>query len=208
MSALKSLDPRVARLNIPSEIELITEKEEQDQLNTYQVFRQMNLKRPFEHVGIVHAANLELAFTFAKEQYSRRQTCSGIWVVETEKVKTTDFTEDQESIYSKIEEPENKKGQMEEFDFFHLDKRGKQHVHIGSMKAENHEMALWRAKQELELDKPVYNVWVVKSEDLLKVEEGFQDIWDTLPDKRYREAVDYKAGDKLKEFKERMNQAK
>jgi len=75
---LKSLDPRIDRLHIDQEGAL-KPKAELDQLETFEIFLQLKEGRPFSHVGNVHAANEEIAFLFAKEQFSRRLTCTGIW---------------------------------------------------------------------------------------------------------------------------------
>jgi ring-1,2-phenylacetyl-CoA epoxidase subunit PaaB len=98
---LKSLDPRVNRLNLPEETPA-SSKEGLDQLPTFEVFVQAKEGRPFQHEGIVHAADEEMAFLFANEQFSRRNTCSGIWVVKTENVHTTPFTDGDRNIYDEI----------------------------------------------------------------------------------------------------------
>jgi len=87
---IKSLDPRITR----AEIELtntIAPLEENDQWETYEVFHQKKRGDQHMHVGIVHAANPEMALLFAKEQYGRRGQSVNIWVVKTREVYTTDY---------------------------------------------------------------------------------------------------------------------
>ena len=92
--------------------------------------------------------------------------------------------------------------EVEGFELFHLLKRGKQHKHAGSVLAKDYEDAILQAKTELDLSKPVYNIWVVKSSDIYASDDEDRDIWDTLHEKKYRDAIDYKAADKIKAFKE------
>jgi ring-1,2-phenylacetyl-CoA epoxidase subunit PaaB len=205
MAYLKSLDPRVDRLDIPRDMELRVSKEQTDQLNTFQVFHQMKTGKPLQHVGIVHASDEESGFIYAKELFSRRQTCTGLWVVDSKNIYSTEFTENNINVYDSI------KGEVEVknpvlFQIFHLHKRGKQHVHVGSVEASDYENALKSAKTMIEEPKTVFNVWVVKDKDIFKSDPGDVEIWDTLPDKKYREALDYKAGDKIKEFKSRQKE--
>jgi len=98
------------------------------------------------------------------------------------------------------------KGKAEKYEIFHLRKRGKQHVHVGNLEASCYEEALLKAKGQFQEEKSVLNIWVAKSEKFMKIEgEDFADIWETLPDKKYRDAMDYKATDKIKKFKAEQN---
>ena len=70
-----------------------------DQFETYQAFVQTKDNKPFEHAGIVHAPNEEMAFLFAKEQFSRRgMFCNALCVVKTELIKATEFTDNDQDI--------------------------------------------------------------------------------------------------------------
>ncbi len=199
---MKSLDPRVTRLNIP-EGELVP-KVPLDQFGTFEVFVQIKEGKGYRHEGIVHAPNIDMAFLFAKEQFSRRMMCSGIFVAETRNVYVTAFTEDKDNVYSHIVDNIPEDGEEETYEFFHLNKRGKQHSHIGSVPAKSHQHALTLAKSEFINGDPVYNVWVIKTSDILFTNEEDKIMWDTLPDKKFRDASDYRASDKIKEFKERQ----
>jgi len=198
---MKSLDPRVNRLpDVPGEL---SPKAPMDQFGTFEVFTQLRENKPFLHTGAVHAPNEEMAFIFAKEQFSRRQTCTGLFVVDTRNIYVTGFTEDDQNVYASVPEKVDASGPMDVFEVFHLMKRGKQHEHIGSVEAHGYQHALALARPEFIDGKPVYNVWVAKRSDILFNEEEDEIIWNTLPEKKFRDAIAYKAGDKLKEFKQR-----
>jgi len=203
---MKSLDPRVNRLNLLTSDSPLSPKAPLDQFGTYETFVQLKDGKPYDHAGIVHAPSSELAYVFAKEQYSRRLICNGLFVVDTRDVFVTPFSEGDVNIYSQISEKFPDGGDLEEYEFFHLNKRGKQHQHIGSVEAHSYEEALALAKSEFETGKPVYNVWVIKTSDILFTSDEDRIIWDTLPEKKFRDAIDYKAADKIKEYKERTNQ--
>ncbi|MGJ3236384.1 phenylacetic acid degradation b [Marivirga sp.] len=208
---LNSLDPRINRLNIPAEFgTTFPSKENKDQFVTFEVFVQPKGNKPYQHEGIVHAPTIDMAFLFAKEQFSRRgMSCSGVWVVNTNNVKVSPITENNEDIYDFIHEEIMEganKGSSEHYEIFHLKKRGKQHAHVGNLEASCFEEALLRAKNQYQEEKSVLNIWVAKSEDFMKIEgEEFTDIWETLPEKKYRDAMDYKATEKIKKFKAEQN---
>lgn len=198
---MKSLDPRVNRLNI-SDTQM-SPKAPLDQLGTYEVFTQLKEGKPFFHVGAVHAPNNDMAFIFAKEQFSRRQTCTGMFVVETRNVWISQYSEGEDTVYNHVIPPKHATGEMQSFELFHLNKRGKQHEYIGSLEAHSPDEALYLANEEFIDAKPVYNVWIVASEHIKFSSEEDKVIWETLPEKKFRDAIAYKAGDKIKEFKEK-----
>ena len=198
-----SLDPRVNRLQFPEGD--LSPKVPLDQFGTFEVFVQVKEGSEYRHEGIVHAPNLDMAFLFAKEQFSRRGlSCTGIFVVETRNVFVTAFTEDKDNIYSHISDTYPEDGFTEQYEVFHLNKRGKQHEHIGSVPAKNHQHALALAKPEFVDGPPVYNVWVIKTADILFTNDEDKIMWNTLHEKKFRDASDYKAADKIKAFKERQ----
>jgi ring-1,2-phenylacetyl-CoA epoxidase subunit PaaB len=81
---IKSLDPRIARAEIPENSEAAWKPlESLDQHETYEVFHQEARGEHPVHVGSLHAPNPEMALLFAKEQYARRAKCVALWVVRT-----------------------------------------------------------------------------------------------------------------------------
>lgn len=196
---MKSLDPRVTRL--PDMNKALQPKPSLDQWGTFEVFVKPKEGKPFQHEGAVHAVDPDLAFVLAKETFTRRFLCSSLFVTATQNVFVTDYTDNNQNIYETVNGKASGEGQT--FEIFHLLKRGKQHVHGGSVVATDHEDALRAAKQKLSSGVAVLNVWVIRTDDIRFTSSEEQDLWNTLPDKKFRDASDYKAGDKLTEFTER-----
>jgi ring-1,2-phenylacetyl-CoA epoxidase subunit PaaB len=199
---VKSLDPRVARL--PQMEENTQSKVYLDQLGTFEVFVQPKEGKPFQHEGAVHAPDLEMAFILAKENFTRRFTCVSLWVAETVRVVASLTTEGAHNVYDLITVDKPSSPDQTSYEVFHLPKRGKQHVHLGSVEASSHEHAMGKAKQIVPQGIIFYNVWVIRSSDIRKTSQEEKDLWITLPDKKFRDAAAYKGGDKLKEFLERQ----
>ena len=191
------LDPRFQRLDVfkashtaPTQI--------LDQLPTFEVFVLLRDGGKFQHEGIVHAPDKEMAFIFAKEQFSRRKVCAGIWTIETPNIFVSDYSENKISIYDSVESS-TKKGTTA-YKVFHMLKRGKQHKFVETVMADNPEHALQIVKDSIDLLKPVLNAWVAKTSDFFESAEEDKEIWDTLPEKTFREAIDYKGQAKIDEF--------
>ncbi len=198
---LESCDPRINRLEISAEsVEKV--KKPLDQFETYEVFQQKKPNTPYMYVGPVHAPNLEMAFVFAKEQYSRRATCKGLWLAPTSSIHVSFFTDDNQSVYEVLRavSAEDGNGQWEAYEIFHLKKRGKAHAHVGTVQAYSPETALQAAKENFAGESCV-NIWVVRTADLYRTEPADEEIWLHTPDKKYREASAYKVMEKINQFK-------
>src|SRR5205809_6492731 len=96
---MKSLDPRVLRLPSIGEPGVIRPKAPLDQFGTFEVFVQPKEGKPFQHEGIVHSPNLEMAYVLAKETFTRRFVCVSLFVVETRNVQVSPMTEGNTSAY-------------------------------------------------------------------------------------------------------------
>jgi len=199
---VKSLDPRVNRLPKVGQEGLILPKAALDQFGTFEVFVQPRDGKPFQHEGIVHAPNLEMAYVLAKETFTRRFTCVSLYVTDTRNVYVSPMTEGDTDAYDMIGDAVEG-GEPESFEIYHLYKRGKQHVHAGTVPASSPVSAMSIAKKDLKTDKIVYNIWAVPTRLIRFTSESDKDLWATLPEKKFRDAADYKGGDKLKEFLER-----
>lgn len=197
---IEILDPRLKRLHLQTGV--MPAKPKLDQLPTYEVFLQVKEPRPFKHEGCVHATSLEMALVFAKEQYSRRGICSGIWVAATKDLIVTEYTDNATDVYDHFNSVGDCKGK--EYSIFHMIKRGTQHSYAGIVNADSPENALGCAKSLIERKKPVLNVWLVETAAMLKTTEEDKAIWETTPEKLFREAIDYKTAEKLKSFKEKQ----
>ena len=209
MALLQSLDPRVTRLGLDLDQNPVSEKDELDQFETFEVFLQPKEGRPYEHAGIVHAPNMEMAFLFGKEQYSRRFTCVAMAVASTRSVQTTPITENGVSVYEQTTAAEAESNANKRYEVFHLYKRGQHVKHEGSVPADSDQEALRQAKRAFgDQSKPVLAVWLIPSDELQFVDDEDKDLWNTLSEKLYRDALAYKAGDKLKDFKEQRAAAR
>lgn len=199
----KSLDPRVNRLPSIGEPGKILPKAALDQLGTFEVFVQPKDGKPFQHEGIVHAPNLEMAFVLAKETFTRRFTCVSIYVTDTRSVYVSPLTEGTQNAYELIHDVPAQPGEKTSYEIFHLLKRGKQHQHVGTVEASTPQEAMIEAKKIFMTDKMVNNVWAIRTSDIRYTTPEEKELWLTLPEKKFRDASDYKGGDKLKEFLER-----
>ena len=217
---ISSLDPRMNRLGLPDAPATAATKTALDQFGTYEVFHQKKEGAPYVYVGPVHAPEADVAFLFAKEQFSRRFACTGLWVVLTAAITVTAYVGDQESAYDTLpllknssqpapageaddtaaEEAAYAAGE-EDYDIFHLKKRGKAHQHVGKVRASSPADALQVAKAVFGEQRPVVNVWAVRSADMLRSDDEDRDIWTTTPEKKYRDAISYKVQDRIEKFK-------
>jgi ring-1,2-phenylacetyl-CoA epoxidase subunit PaaB len=199
---MTSLDPRVARLPNIGEEGKINPKASLDQFGTYEVFVQPKEGKPFQHEGIVHAPNLEMAYILGKETFTRRFTCSSLYVVDTRNVFVSPLTEGNTNVYDVLDDVKDGVGKKD-FEIYHLNKRGKQHVQVGSVVAASPVGAMSKAKSLFGTGKIVYNVWAIDRSSIRFTTEVDKDLWLTLPEKKFRDAAEYKGGDKLKDFLEK-----
>lgn len=88
----------------------------------------------------------------------------------------------------------------ETYEVFHQKRRGEQHIHAGIVHAPNPEIALIFAKEQYGRRRVTANIWVVRSRDVRASEYEDQDIWDTVPEKTYREASDYYVMEKIRKY--------
>jgi ring-1,2-phenylacetyl-CoA epoxidase subunit PaaB len=194
-----SLDPRVNRLPGYGQGE-IKPKVPLDQFGTFEVFVQAKEGKPFQHEGIVHASDIEFAYVLAKETFTRRFTCISLYVADTRDVHVSSMTDGQINAYDLIPSVAKENGEIEEYEIYHLLKRGKQHFHAGTVSATSHHMAMLQAKEKFGTAKLVFNIWAIRKNAIRFTPEEDKDLWLTLPEKRYRDAAEYKAGEKLTVF--------
>ena len=220
---IQSHDPRMNRLGLPDAPSAPMAKTALDQFGTYEVFHQKKEGTPFVYVGPVHAPEADVAFLFAKEQYSRRFACTGLWVVPTAAITVTDYMGDQEWAYDTLpllaktpagppnaaDDPADDPGAEaaayaageEDYDIFHLKKRGKAHQHVGRVRASTSAEALQVAKVVFGALRPVVNVWAARAATILRSDDEDRDILASTPDKKYREAISYRVQDRIEKFK-------
>jgi ring-1,2-phenylacetyl-CoA epoxidase subunit PaaB len=201
---MKSLDPRVNRLPVVGQPGQILPKAPLDQFGTFEVFVQPKEGKAFQHEGAVHAPNLEMAFVLAKEAFTRRFLCTSLYVVDTRNVYVSAMTDGTTNAYDFVNDVPPQAGEKVSFEIYHLLKRGKQHQHIGAVLAVTPQEAMAEAKRKYKGDKTVFNIWTIRTSDIRFTDANEKDLWLTLPEKKFRDASDYKGGDKLKEFLERV----
>lgn len=91
--------------------------------------------------------------------------------------------------------------QWETWEVFHQRKRGEQHEHVGIVHAPNAEMALVMAKETYGRRGQTANLWVVQTKNIHSSGYEDSDIFETTPEKIYREASGYKVMDKINKYK-------
>jgi ring-1,2-phenylacetyl-CoA epoxidase subunit PaaB len=200
---VNSLDPRVKRLPKIGQPGQVNPKAPLDQFGTFEVFVQPKEGKPFQHEGIVHAPDLEMAYVLAKETFTRRFTCVSLYVADTRNVFVSPMTDGATNAYDTLELNEESSSGNTTYEIYHLVKRGKQHIHAGTVRAESAASAMQAAASNLRGDKLVYNVWAIRTSDIRFTTPEDLDLWLTLPEKKFRDAAEYKGGDKLKNFLEK-----
>ena len=199
---MNSLDPRVNRLPKAGQQAETVPTASMDQFGTFEVFVQPREGKAFQHEGIVHAPNSEMAYVLAKETFTRRFLCHSLSVVDTRYVYVSPMTQGGETAYDLVPDATDAQGHKVAYEIYHLLKRGKQHIHAGTFEAASPQEAMSVAKKQLK-NSQVYNIWAIRTTDIRYTTPEEQDLWNTLPEKKFRDASDYKGGDKLKEFLER-----
>ena len=104
--------------------------------------------------------------------------------------------------------PLGKMDQWQTYEVFHQKSRGDQHVHVGSVHAPSHEMALVFAKEQYARRMKCTNLWIVRTKDVFASEYEDADMFIPGTDKSYREAFSYKNKDIIKRFKEEQAKLK
>ena len=213
MTENNSLDPRISRLNIPEECHSISTEETAYQLEAYIVFLKVKENKPWESCGNIHAASPEMAILFAKEQYTRRgNTFSGLGVVREADVfvyGTAGLDENMLTtalVAGNILQANNN-GSEYTYSVFYQRKRGKNHIFASNLQAGSFQEALLLAAYHNFMD-PCVSVWICRSSDFIATETEDSEIWNTLPEKKYREVVMYKSLDLINAFKARQSAAK
>ncbi len=88
---MKSEDPRINRLDLPENKESGEVLHEPENWETYEIFHQKKRGDQHVHVGIVHAANPEMALILAKETFGRRRQTVNLWAVKSSQVFATNY---------------------------------------------------------------------------------------------------------------------
>jgi ring-1,2-phenylacetyl-CoA epoxidase subunit PaaB len=101
----------------------------------------------------------------------------------------------------KIQEGESQtNSHLPTWEVFHQDKRGKQPVHVGIVHASSPEMALVFAKEQYARRGKTTNLWVVKTSDVYTFPMEDEDIFETVPEKTFRDPAFYKVRDRIEKY--------
>ncbi len=92
------------------------------------------------------------------------------------------------------------------WEVFHQKKRGAQAIHVGIVHAPSPELALIFAKEQFGRRQKSTNIWVVKSSEVFTFQTGDEDMFETTPEKSYRDAGGYRVRDKINAFKKENQQ--
>lgn len=90
------------------------------------------------------------------------------------------------------------------WEVFHQRKRGEQHIHVGIVHAPEADLALVFAKEQYGRRLKCSNIWVVKSSDVFSFSYDDEDMFETAPEKIYREATGYKVMEKINQYKKKQ----
>ena len=86
------------------------------------------------------------------------------------------------------------------WEVFHQDKRGKQAVHAGIVHASTPEMAMIFAKEQYARRGKTTNLWVVKTSDVYTFSYDDEDIFETTPEKTFRDPAFYRVRDRIEAY--------
>ncbi|MES2620143.1 MAG: hypothetical protein V4615_04755 [Bacteroidota bacterium] len=89
------------------------------------------------------------------------------------------------------------------WEVFHQEKRGKQVTHVGIVHASSPEMALMMAKEVFGRRGKTTNLWVTKTSDVYTFGSEDEDIFETTPEKTFRDPAFYKVRDRIEKFQNR-----
>ncbi len=90
------------------------------------------------------------------------------------------------------------------YEVFVQSKRGKQHVHAGTVHAPDPELALVFAKEQFGRRQHCVNMWVVPSSEIFAFNYEDSDMFETTPEKIHRDPGGYKVRDKIEAFRKKL----
>ncbi len=109
------------------------------------------------------------------------------------RIRRADITQDHR--------PTKQNEHWQTYEVFHQRKRGDQPFHVGIVHASNPEMAMIFAKEQYARRQKTVNIWVVRTTDVYSLRREDEDMFETTPDKAYREAAGYSVREKISNFK-------
>lgn len=122
----------------------------------YQVFLQEKIGEPYQDVGSVHAPDPELALQNARDVFSRRPFCTGIWVVPVEQI----FSRTREELESWVDPKIDPVGMPETYLVFCKEKSTGTATQSGSVSGFTPETAMQAALHKFAKNPPAFTWWV------------------------------------------------
>ncbi len=104
--------------------------------------------------------------------------------------------------YGKELPPKPELDQLQTYEVFHQQKSGAHHTHVGSVHAPTKELALILAKEQYARRGQTLNLWVVNTADVMTMRSEDADIFETTPEKKYRDVAAYMVRNKVEAFKQ------
>jgi ring-1,2-phenylacetyl-CoA epoxidase subunit PaaB len=102
--------------------------------------------------------------------------------------------------------PQETLDQFQTYEVFHKSKSGGHHMHVGSVHAPGPEVAMAFAKEQYGRRGQTNNLWIVCTSDIHALDADDYDIFETAPEKAYREVAAYaKIRDKVEAFRKSQN---
>lgn len=92
------------------------------------------------------------------------------------------------------------------YEVFHQEKRGKQPTHVGIVHASTPEIALMYAKEQYSRRGKTANLWVVKTSEVYTFASEDEDVFETTPEKTFRDPAFYKVRDRIEAYRLKNNQ--
>lgn len=91
--------------------------------------------------------------------------------------------------------------QFQTYEVFHQAKSGAHHMHVGSVHAPTPELALLLAKEQYGRRGQTHNLWVVNTAHVVTMSSSDADVFETTPEKKYRDVAAYMVRNKVDAFK-------
>jgi ring-1,2-phenylacetyl-CoA epoxidase subunit PaaB len=197
MTSIQSLDPRIARLALHSSEEGFSSLSFEGA--SFEAFFLQKPGKPYEHAGIVHAPDIDLALLYAKEQYSRRGgQCAGIKVAASSKVWVSVYSENEINAFDTLTQSGLNTLPSGIYEVYILKKRGKQHQFLNTVTLDFNSSLSAMLNLRVE---GIQNIWLIAQSNINELSLEDENYWLTLPDKAYRDAAAYKSADKINAFK-------
>lgn len=168
----------------------------------YEVF--IRSKLAHVHAGSLHAADLEMAMTNARDVYTRRNEGVSIWVIPSDLIFAWNFdgeTIRAERVYEHpqiAQQTEEHKG-AQQWEVFFRTKQGLSHKHVGSIMTDTASKAIGEAIAIYGESLKITNVWVVPSTRINASDPADREsFYDPSENKLFRHATFYDLPDEVK----------